>query len=338
MRGHIADLIGSPYPADRQNCRDIFGPNFQTIVQWTDFLDDNLRNTSVVQQLTTATAQQWSRTTFQALYVACWLHNPVEKGTFLIDLSGLTAAQLSILRNAFTQLLSSRASSHLSGAGRSAGKDWRFLRGYDELLVQIETLKGVTYLMLKSEGHQVSLTGVIPHVASYAHKVRTGEGKQASPALHAYSNLNGATVMGRAAENYAKGYEALLKWLKLKGKMITIREVMFALFRKTHYPPNTGVIYTQFTNATNAALGLQLRGYVTAASGRNAGAFNGGGKVTAKMLADLSTMADVLVADGTRNTDRVFMEVVATPAEIDASIQYFIVQQDQPMPVFNVGA
>jgi hypothetical protein len=77
--------------------------------------------------LTAATAQQWQLPTFQALYVACWLHHPVEKGTYLIDLSGVPVGQMAILNAAYQQHLSGRRSSHLSGAGRSAGAGWEFL-------------------------------------------------------------------------------------------------------------------------------------------------------------------------------------------------------------------
>lgn len=336
MHGRIANLMGGPYPADRQACRDIFGPGFQTIADWREFLNVYLRNGSVESQLTTGTAQQWSVKTFQALYVACWLHHPLEKGTFMINLSGIAPEQITILRDAYQQHLSGRKSSHLSGAGRSAGKGWQFLRGYDELLVQIETIKGVTYLMLKSEGHQISLKGAIPHAMSWVHKSLTGEGAQASQALHAYANLS-PDVTARAAENYSKPYEGLLKWLKLSGKMITIREVMFALFKKVKYPPNTGLIYSHFTNQNNLMLGGELRQYVIAARGPGGGRYTGGGAVSAQMLTELSRMADVLVADGATNRDRVFFEVIATPAEIDTSVAYFVAQLDRPMPVFAVG-
>ena len=336
MDGRIANLIGGPFPADRQACRDIFGPSFQTIAGWRGFLSVYLLNSSAASQLTAATAQQWSVRTFQALYVACWLHHPMEKGTFMIDLTGLTVPQMAILRAAYDQHLSGRKSSHLSGSGRSAGAGWKFLKGYDELLVQMETVKGVAYLMLKSEGHQVSLTGAIPHAASWVKKSMTGEGAQASAALHAYSNFS-PNVAGRAAENYSKPYEELLSWLKLSGKMVTIREVMFALFKKVKYPPNTGLLYNHFTNQTNAMLGGELGQYVAAARGLGAAGFTGAGKVTAPMLTDLSAMSVTLIADGARTRDRVFMEVIATPADIDVSLQYFIAQLDTPMPMFAVG-
>ena len=71
MNGRIANLIGGPYPADRQACRDIFGPGFQTIADWSNFLAAELVNGSVVSQLTAGAAPQWDVTTFQALYVAC---------------------------------------------------------------------------------------------------------------------------------------------------------------------------------------------------------------------------------------------------------------------------
>ncbi|HQT67057.1 MAG: hypothetical protein B7Z78_12785 [Rhodospirillales bacterium 20-60-12] len=337
MRGRIADLLGGPYPADRQACRDIFGPQFQTIAAVTAFLQANLRQGSVHAQLTTAQAGGWSVTSFQALYVACWLHHPVEKGTYLIDLSGLSLGQMTTLNTAFQQHLRGRKSSHLSGAGRSAGQGWAFMNGYQELLVQIETLKGVDVLMLKSEGHQVSLTGIIPHAASFVKKKFTGSGAQASASLNAYSNLRPDLVSGRAAENYAIPYEDLIKWLKLSGKMITIREVMYALFKKVKYPPNTGLLYTYFSNMDNANLGAVLRQYINAARNPGGAQFTGGGKVTVKMLASLSDMADALIADGNAANDRIFLEVRATGQDIDASLQYFYNQQDFPMPVFAVG-
>jgi hypothetical protein len=87
--------------------------------------------------------------------------------------------------------LQSRPSSHLSGKGASAHEGWHFLRGYEELLLQIEGENtGSPYLMLKCEVHPLepgfSLSTIL-HGLSWAVKEITVAGMTASPELNQLS-------------------------------------------------------------------------------------------------------------------------------------------------------
>lgn len=76
----------------------------------------------------------WTASDFHALYIACWIFYPVEKGTFMIP---LTAQQRKNVKSGY-QNLDPRWTSPLHKHGRSAAKGWKFLKGYGELLVQME--------------------------------------------------------------------------------------------------------------------------------------------------------------------------------------------------------
>jgi hypothetical protein len=107
--------------------------------------------------------------------------------------------------------LDKRWSSHVSEQNaRTAGQGFRFLQGYRELLVQIEG----GFLFLKAEGHPAN---DVNHISSYFTKVRTGAGNMASVALNNLVRQRAELgITPRAAENYGKAYEALVKKLKLK--------------------------------------------------------------------------------------------------------------------------
>jgi hypothetical protein len=209
----------------------VFGPAFHTPAGWTYILGQ-LDGGTVSTQLKMG-ADFWSLETFQALYVGSWIHNPVEKGTFMISLPG-NAAQ--IVQGACKRLLkekemAGRVSSHMSKKGYSASRNWNFLSGYGELLVQIEG--GLTsYLFLKSEGHPLSMkdpVGAGKHLKAWGTKIRTGEGEMANPALNELARSSPTLVERRAAENYSVEYKAFLKQLKLKGKLVTVEEVVTKL-------------------------------------------------------------------------------------------------------------
>ena len=218
MNGLIAGLIASHKPTDQLQVRRVFGPKFQDLVAWRTYLRTTL-NSNVTDQLR-APLPRWSVKSFQALFVACWIHHPVEKGSFMINLAELSNDQRSVIEQAYNKHCYGRMSSHLSESGRSASKGWEFLQGYKELLVQYESTKGKPYLFLKSEGHNF-ISGIVPHMRSWVHKKKHGVGLEASPALHALAHPVSAwagPIEDRAAENYGKGYEKLLKELGLKGK------------------------------------------------------------------------------------------------------------------------
>jgi len=323
MNGQIANLLVSTTPTDLAQIQSVFGPNFQTIGDWRAFLRAQLNDNASA--MLSAPAERWSVKSFQALFIACWIHHPVEKGSFMIDLGQLSVNQRGVIEAAFTQYCTSRKSSHLSGAGRSASEGWAFLNGYDELLVQYEATKGHPYLFLKSEGHTTGLSGILPHMQSWLHKRKHGVGKLASPSLNALASpvsVWSATVEERAAENYAKGYGKLLKKvLKLHGKQVTAREMMVALFQKTAFPapPNFEM------NATNQQLGLMLAQYCDQASLVGAGGirYRAGGAISGDMIKDLRKMAQTLQADGNVHMHRVYREIRANPAVVDVSLEAF---------------
>ncbi|UVE69372.1 hypothetical protein L2Y90_21845 [Burkholderia pyrrocinia] len=302
--------------------RAIFSDRFQGKASWQSFLDDNLGDT--VSGKLCKPASEWSVQTFQALFVAAWIHHPTEKGSYTIDLSGLTTEQLGEVRKAYEEHCSPRISSHLGGAGRSASKGWSFLNGYKELLVQMETIEGRPCLFLKSEGHTTGFRGVIPHTVSYFHKMRTGEGMNASPMLGALSKAAPRFVEPRAAENYSKDYGKLLKSLGLKGRMVTAREMTLELFRKTGYIPEGQDDGSSFAKgATNRELGEALSAYCDAATTVGPGDLKYRGPdnmVTGKMIADLREVAKSLIDDGDTHRGRVHREIAMTPAELDKSL------------------
>jgi hypothetical protein len=141
-------------PAAQQMVRTVFGAPFQTPQGWADFLDHNIPARDV-EILLKRTPGFWHRENFQALYVACWIFHPVEKGSYMLQLGSHHAN----VRDAYLRMVKSgelqpRISSHLSKTGASAHEGWDFLQGYGELLIQIEGGTGPgSYLFLKCEGH-----------------------------------------------------------------------------------------------------------------------------------------------------------------------------------------
>ena len=354
MQGRIAELIAAPWPRSREAVSNIFGPKFQDMDGFRSFLRVYLRSGSVTATLS-QDSTQWTVESFQALYIACWIHQPLEKGTFMINLGTLSAAHQENIRVAHKKVLSSRPSSHLSGSGASASKGWNFLKNYHELLVQMEETRGTPFLMLKAEGHTTGITGIVPHMRSWLNKLATGKGNTANQHLKNYANLS-PQVAGRAAENYGMGYEKLVNSLGLHDKLATVRELMYELFKKVGYPPNTGMGYQYFDRATNAELGQLLKKYIAAArqdgqlrslsnwSSRVGAAkavsqvpvvghaLSDGSYITDKALNDLSSMATALEQDGDVIMDRVYEEVRVNPLDLEGTLEFFYAQTDYGMP------
>jgi hypothetical protein len=317
MKGAIRDLLESTEALDMLAVQDVFGDNFQTRASWVDFLTSNLVGglpTSHFQ----AAPSAWKVGSFQALYVACWIHHPVEKGTYMISLAGM--ARPGNVKDAMKNLLTTRKSSHLSGKGFSAKKRWHFLKGYEELLVQYELdNNAVPFLLLKAEGHGTGITGVVPHIKSWRHKVKHGEGLQASPALNNLARHNPLVAM-RSAENYDKEYETLLKTLGFKDmKNTSVRQMFKSLCRETAF--SDGIPST----ASNKTVGEAIARYCsTPATTGMANRFNLNGKLTPGMLRSLQGLSDTLIKDNHHTGERVFQEVRVTPMELNASIRNFI--------------
>ncbi len=317
MNGAIAQLLLKREYSQQVNM--IFQPQFQSYSGWVAYLMQALPQGSVAEQIR-APATKWTRQSFHALYVACWIHHPMEKGTFMLDISCLGDRQYEAWKKqAFYPLLSGRMSSHLSGKGRSASEGWAFLNGYAELLVQKEKTNGKRYLMLKAEGHTTGIGGIVPHIRSWWHKREHGEGLMASPALHGIASLTqgiGQEIDLRAAENYGKGYKKLLKEdLKLKGRMLTVREIIPVLFTKFNHQLEVRDLNVFAETATNQDLGVALLSFCNTTGPR--------AEVDSTALKDLRELATTLVHDGTSRVDRVYCEIRVTPNEVDESVRTF---------------
>jgi hypothetical protein len=354
MDGQIGEILSSPYPRDRELCEKFFGPHFQTVKEVQVFLRCHLHGGTVTTHMMSSPLS-WDVKSFQALYIACWIHHPVEKGTYMMPLTsshwtpGANGIEDQI--RAATGRLSSRISSHLSGKGYSASKDWHFLKGYHELLIQIEDLSvnhSSPHLMLKAEGHTTGLSGIVGHSLSYINKRFTGKGLVANKALYTYAKDkdrgSSGIVEERAAENYDKGYKSILKWLGLRGELITVREVMYKLFKAVHYPGFAPLPYAHFDQLSNEALGIKLKNYVVACRAKGGEKFRGPRKrkgyiiksheyiISDKKLIELDELAGSLIGDGELHTQRSYREVLVTPEAIDKSIVNLWQYEDCPMP------
>jgi hypothetical protein len=166
MDDRLIDRIANSNPV----LETVFEKGFQTPAGWRSYLDDNLPGGAfgTLTKLSTLSPAQ----AFQALYVACWIYRPVEKGSYMIPLLSVHAP----LVGQAMEKLPSRWSSHLSETNpHSAGAGYAFLKGYSELLVQLEVDPGTKapYLFLKTEGHGAMS---FAHVASFIAKTFGGEG------------------------------------------------------------------------------------------------------------------------------------------------------------------
>jgi hypothetical protein len=192
------------------------------------------------------------------------------------------------------------------------------------------------------------LDGIWGHSASYINKRFTGKGLVANKALYKYANGEdrGASVdiEERAAENYDKGYKSILKWLGLKGELITVREVMYKLFKTVHYPGFAPLPYTHFDRATNQELGIKLKNYIVACRAKDGGKYRGPRKkkgyiirtteyiISDKTLYELDELAGSLIKDGDLYTERSYREVLVTPEAVDKSISNLWQYEDYSMP------
>ncbi|APZ90634.1 hypothetical protein [Fuerstiella marisgermanici] len=326
MNGQIAALIQSRSASDQQIVRDVFRSKFRDIRSFRNFLKSTLQ-TNVTSMLH-APSGRWDIKSFHALYIACWVHHPLEKGSYMIDLSQLSEEQRGVIQRACDRHLARRKSSHLGGAGRSAKKGWAFLKGYRELLVQMETTKGTEYLFMKAEDYGTGLRGFIPHTRGYFHMRKTGHGLTASAALNTLASAGNplVTVEGRAAENYANGYKAQLRdVLKLRGTKITVRDMLPALYQHARYPRPGNL-----ANMSNREIGDSLISFcrhvcMQRGRGTQPGTSipKGMSEITPEMISDLQKLAKTLKADGDAQLNRVFREIRVAPAVVDSSLKTF---------------
>lgn len=212
----------------RADVQIVFAQGFKTKQDWLYFIQSRFGSPPTLENLVPlweAKDTQSRRRAFQALFIACWVVFPFEKGSFLISLTP------NIFEKAKAGLgdLDERISSHLSKKGYSAHQGFNFLNGYKELLIQIEE---DDRLFLKAEGHPMSgLKDTIAHGTSWVVKSVTGSGKTANPDLHnlAKVDVDARIITPRAAENYSNHYKQLLKKMNLKGTLITMHRALEAM-------------------------------------------------------------------------------------------------------------
>lgn len=314
-------------PAARTHLKGVFAADFQTPQGWQNILGNIPAGN--VGALLGLGGNGWSRENFQALYVACWIHHPVEKGTFMLALN--QPEYYANVKDAYERLLASgdlqsRPSSHLSGQGASAHEGWRFLRGYEELLLQIEGENtGAPYLMLKCEGHPLepgfSLSTIL-HGLSWAVKEVTGSGMTASPELNQLSQSS-SNVEQRAAENFSKSYKKLLKSLKLRGKNVGISDVVEQLHQKAGFRHGIPTQMKSNTHVLGRAM-LGPSGYIALFKRQSAVLKKNGVKFDSAVEKDLVEVANRMVATAVTHPQQHFNEVRVNATELNSSIQAFM--------------
>lgn len=323
MNGQIARLIRSTEWHHHRAVMDIFHHKFQRIEGWTEFLHRAMPQ-GVVGLLEHSSLQGWSVRSFHALYIACWIHHPVEKGSYMLNLSGLNETQRHRINLAVVRNCVGRPSSHLSKNGYSAANGWTFLKNYRELLVQVES-SGGCHLFLKAEGYLVSDPR---HLMSWQHKNGdAAAGLPCSKYLRDFATSHPDFVESRGAENFSHNYKALVKGLGLKNevgkstKLVTVRSVIKALFEQTGYIDRVPCRSTFFNVASNEQLGIVLQSYCTSAYDQSL--HNPANLITPAMVAELRRLAINLRTQGEVKHAQVFQEIRVTPAEVQRSVDTF---------------
>jgi hypothetical protein len=322
--GQVIRFAAMGSPTAQEVVRKVFGPDFQTPQSWTTFLGRYIPALDV-DRLLNRTSGFWERENFQALYIVCWIFHPVEKGSYMIQLS---PAQHANVQGAFTQLIQSgglqaRISSHLSKQGASAHEGWGFLQGYHELLIQIEGANaGSPYLFLKCEGHALDgIKSTFMHGKSWVTKTLTGAGDTASPALNNLAK-NSTTVELRAAENFGKSFKKVQKKLGLSGKEVTIAEVVNGLWQKCGFRTGLPAQVTANTHALgNAMLGGQ--GIIAVLRKEKAALKKHGIDFDAKLEQELTELAERMKATAVAHPMQHYHEVRMTPLELTQSLAVF---------------
>jgi hypothetical protein len=331
--------------------KKIFTEDFHTAKQWREYILEKFGGGPSVLTILNK-PNGWSRSDFQALYIACWIFFPVEKGSYMIT---LTKQQRANVKSGY-ETLDKRWTSHLHEHGRSAAKGWSFLAGYHELLVQMEgggkhTKEAEPHLFLKCEGHTAF---TLAHLKSYYEKKKTGKGATANPWLQEMARRKkelglDVGITERAAENYSNAYKTLLKQMGLKGKTVTVHEAAASMFVKCQQAMREQQSIQPSLTSLMGTAGLQ-----SAVSERGVGGLNNVDVATliekvlvpfanslnstksspatkefASLLLeakdDLKVVAAQLRADaantGQERTLRYFQEVVLSPLAIDAGLK-----------------
>jgi hypothetical protein len=322
--GQVIHFASMGAPTARKMVQSVFGPDFQNPQGWADFLDRNIPMRDV-EILLRRSPGFWETENFQALYVACWIFHPVEKGSYMIQLGPQEHANVT---GAYQRLLGSgdlqaRISSHLSGKGASAHEGWSFLQGYAELLVQIEGERtGAPYLFLKCEGHAMDgMISTLKHCTSWLVKIATGAGQTASPALNNLAK-GSTTVEARAAENFGKDYKKLQKKLGLSGTEVSVADVVTQLWKKagfTHALPAAVVGNTH--QLGRAMLGPQ--GIIAVLRKQSGPLKKAGIDLTPELEKELKELAERMVATAVAHPQQHYHELRVTPRELTQALTAF---------------
>jgi hypothetical protein len=305
------------YLIESDHSQKIFGPDFQSYGQFCTTFDEHFGSNLDVHNswMQKGGKKTWSAADFQALYIACWVYKPMEKGTYFLR---MTTSEASRVKEGY-KTLPSRKSSHLNGRGRSAHKGWAFLKGYDELLVQWHETNGRTYLMLKAEGHTTGLGSLYPHLKSWNHKRKHGEGLMSNNDLHDLSKAENSPVLSRAAENFSKDYGKFLKELgkvrknknlASKKATTTVRDMLNALLKES-----------KWTKAPNKEVRLMLEKLGTSGAPAIEGVF-----VHAGVKKQFLTFAKLFKEENRPDAvyERFFEEIHVNPAQLQTALRDFV--------------
>src|SRR5579871_5654644 len=84
MRSVMIDAIRTSDPEFMQ----MFDTGFDSGAKWAEFVSGQFgpREPLTVNRILDLD-QRWHAARFQALYIACWIYHPVEKGSYMIKLS-----------------------------------------------------------------------------------------------------------------------------------------------------------------------------------------------------------------------------------------------------------
>lgn len=315
---------------------NVFGKNFSSLENWCDYVE----KIGSIQHLLNKDGDHWEGAAdFQKIYVACWIHQPLEKGSFTILLTPQQASNVKKAMERLSRRLSSHLGSSMTNLARSARRGFDFLKGYEELLVQLEKNPRTAnpddrILFLKAEGH-AALS--ISHFKAWIKKRRTGQGLQRSKQLH---DLVGHWEFDhRSAENYSKEYEKLLrKGLKLgKSPLIDVQTVIPAICNKLATAEVTVTLENaHLWNKWQAAPSIEIRGlielieYVILPTLDRPGPYPKGSIFHALQPAreDLKKIAKQLNKDSQLEIEdlfpRYFQEIRAMPQNLDDSLIKFL--------------
>lgn len=311
--GDIAKLYFLKFGGVQQTFKEIFCPDFRDPSVLKGFLGSKVRD-SIEGNL-----NRWSAGHFHAYFMLCWFHHPSEKGSYMIDLRNADVEKMeSVMKNELSKRLFSPlpGSSHFSRCGYSARQGWGFLNHYNELLVQLEEIRGRHFLFLKAEGHTTRGFDLIQHSLSCCTK--------RSPSQELKNSADDIVIAKRVAENFPSSYKTLLSKLNLKGKFVTVLEMVEALHGRLGTALPKVVNGNNSVNESEQHLSTALRSIVKADKvlGFLVDKIGLDREDAEEVREDFLRIADQLEgSDPDFASTRVFCEVQVTPQELESTYQ-----------------